>query len=109
MGEGKVTTINSKEDWTSVHQKAGDKAVSVGNRMQLSTHVMCSDADIHYGFQVIVDFSATWCGPCRMISPYFEELSTKYTSITFLKVDVDAVEVSLPGLAGRRAALSVVT
>lgn len=28
-----------------------------------------------------------------MISPYFEELSTKYSGITFLKVDVDAVEV----------------
>lgn len=27
MGEGKVTTINSKEEWTAVHQKAGDKAV----------------------------------------------------------------------------------
>ncbi len=27
MGEGKVTNINSKDEWTSVHQKAGDKAV----------------------------------------------------------------------------------
>lgn len=28
MGEGKVTTINSKDEWSAVHQKAGDKAVS---------------------------------------------------------------------------------
>ena len=44
--------------------------------------------------QVIVDFTATWCGPCRMIGPYFEELSNGYDSIIFLKVDVDEVEVS---------------
>ncbi len=52
--------------------------------------------------QIVVDFSATWCGPCRVIGPYFEELSTAYPGLVFLKVDVDAVEVRALLRAARR-------
>jgi thiol-disulfide isomerase/thioredoxin len=35
---------------------------------------------------VVVDFSASWCGPCRMIKPKYEELSEKYNGVLFLCV-----------------------
>lgn len=38
---------------------------------------------------VVVDFFATWCGPCKMIAPLLEKFSKEYTSAKFIKVDVD--------------------
>ena len=35
---------------------------------------------------VIVDYSTTWCGPCKVIAPKFDELSDKYPDAVFLKV-----------------------
>lgn len=39
--------------------------------------------------RLIVDFSATWCGPCKKISPVFEKLATETDGLTFVKIDVD--------------------
>jgi thioredoxin 1 len=42
------------------------------------------------GALVVVDYSTTWCGPCKVIAPKFEELSEKYSDAVFLKVIGDA-------------------
>lgn len=39
---------------------------------------------------LIVDFWATWCGPCRALGPIMEEVSKNYPNVTFAKVDVDS-------------------
>lgn len=41
---------------------------------------------------VFVDFYATWCGPCKMMSPILEQLSEEKQDVVFAKIDVDNAE-----------------
>ncbi|XP_006864742.1 PREDICTED: thioredoxin [Chrysochloris asiatica] len=59
-----VKQIESKGDFHAALSSAGDKLV-------------------------VVDFTATWCGPCKMIKPFYHSLSEKFGNVVFLEVDVD--------------------
>uniref|UniRef100_A0A2K5L9E3 Thioredoxin domain-containing protein 2 n=1 Tax=Cercocebus atys TaxID=9531 RepID=A0A2K5L9E3_CERAT len=63
----KVKVILSKEDFEASLKEAGERLVAV-------------------------DFSATWCGPCRTIKPFFHALSMKHEDVVFLEVDADDCE-----------------
>lgn len=55
------------------------------------THVKTAsefDAAIAKG-DVLVDFWATWCGPCRMLAPVLEEVAKERPELPIVKVDVD--------------------
>lgn len=42
--------------------------------------------------KVLIDCYATWCGPCRMLSPIIEMLAQENTTCNFYKLDIDEAE-----------------
>lgn len=54
---------------------------------------------------VLVDFYATWCGPCRMISPIIDEVAKETTDLMVVKVDVD----KYPNIATKYGIMSIPT
>jgi thioredoxin 1 len=55
---------------------------------------------------VVVDFGATWCGPCQALAPHIEKMAGEYAGKAVVaKVDVD----NEPDLAGRLGVMSVPT
>lgn len=39
--------------------------------------------------KVLVDFFATWCGPCKMLAPVLDKVASKVENVAFVKVDID--------------------
>jgi thioredoxin 1 len=39
--------------------------------------------------KILVQLSASWCGPCKTLTPRLDQLSNDYEKVTFVKVDVD--------------------
>lgn len=60
----KMQVLATKADFDKVLDEAGDKLV-------------------------VVDFTATWCGPCQRIAPDFAALADEFKDVVFVKVDVD--------------------
>ena len=54
---------------------------------------------------VVIDFHATWCGPCKVLSPILEELDDEIDGVDFVKLDVD----QHPQIAGQNQVMGVPT
>ncbi|CAL2273957.1 unnamed protein product [Prunus armeniaca] len=67
--EGQVVSCHTLDAWNEQLQKGND-----------SKKLM------------VIDFTASWCGPCRFIAPFLAELAKKLPNVIFVKVDVDELK-----------------
>ncbi len=73
----------------------------------MKTNTNSFDVDVQQSaVPVLVDFFATWCGPCKMLSPVLDEIAKKYEGrAKVIKVDID----ESPELASRFGVTAVPT
>ncbi|MBO4212055.1 MAG: thioredoxin [Oscillospiraceae bacterium] len=57
--------------------------------IQEITHADFEELVLKSDKPVLVDFNATWCGPCRMLKPILEEVSAERSDVKIVGIDVD--------------------
>ncbi|KAK8820354.1 hypothetical protein WA577_006418 [Blastocystis sp. JDR] len=78
----------------SVASRAGSIVFQRGFASAQDKVIYIEDSDTYHNLKkgdkpCIMNFSATWCGPCKMMAPKFAALSATNDHVNFVKVDVD--------------------
>ncbi|PQQ06743.1 thioredoxin H2 [Prunus yedoensis var. nudiflora] len=75
MAGGRLSRVIGGVSVTSFHSSA---------RWQLHFNSLKDSSQL-----LVIDFSASWCGPCRFIEPAVHAMATQFTDVDFAKIDVD--------------------
>ena len=84
--------INKQTSTGEVETNANGNKVIPKAAIEVSESNLVKEA-LEADKKVVIDFYATWCGPCKKISPILEEIAGEHDDIKLIKVDVDKNEV----------------
>ncbi|KAL3824185.1 hypothetical protein ACJIZ3_020214 [Penstemon smallii] len=79
----------------STHYEKNETSTKPTNKGQIIAFHSSSKWKLHFETSkqtsklIVIDFTASWCGPCKYIEPAFNEFAEKYTDVEFIKIDVD--------------------
>ncbi|KAM6473162.1 thioredoxin [Liasis olivaceus] len=79
-----AATEAAADSGTSEQPAAATMVKIVGDLTEFRTELSSGGGKL-----IVVDFSATWCGPCKMIKPFFHSMVEKYPDVIFIEIDVD--------------------
>nr|XP_008389539.1 thioredoxin H-type-like [Malus domestica] len=80
---GNMSHIEDSDESPREHQS---RIVACHSKEQWNTHF---DAVQDSNKLMVIEFTATWCGPCRAMEPILREYADKFTDVEFVKLDVD--------------------
>ena len=70
--------------------EASAKRISVAKALELGTDITQEELEAKKQDNLVIDFYASWCGPCKRLKPVIDALAPEYgDSVYFVKVDID--------------------
>ncbi len=82
----KLGEEESSETNTQKNDNGSVEIIEIKNMSEFEKEVLNEEKT------VFIDFYATWCKPCKIMTPTIEEIAKEYTDIKFVKIDIDKNE-----------------
>ncbi|KAE8672417.1 Thioredoxin H2 [Hibiscus syriacus] len=77
-------SYSTSEDSSSSSESSGVKTFHSTPRWQLHFNSVKESPKL-----MVIDFSASWCGPCKFMEPALNDMADRFTDVAFVKLDVD--------------------